>query len=383
MKNLIKNILLFFGSLFSIKNVLIFESHADYSDNARSFYEYLIKKKYNKRYKIYWFVNNANEFKNRETDNVYFLTMWKDGTKKTFFQWLRYFWIAKNAKYLIFSNRNLVRVNRKTKTVCINHGIAIKSIKNRRMIPLDVNYRVDASEFCAHLVMDQQGLKREQVIVVGNPRNDVIFNKTNVDKKLIEFKKYKKIILWLPTFRKSYHSDRVDSTHEFPLGIPIIYSSKMLDDMNNYLKKLNVVIILKLHPAQDLSVFKAKSLSNIIILDDKYLISKDVELTELYKITDALITDYSSVYVDYLLTQKPIGFTVDDFNDYKIGFSMENIQDYMPGVKINDIEELKMFVDNLIKNVDEYKKERKRVNAIFNEFNDGNSSERLAKKLEL
>ena len=66
MKNLIKNILLFFGSLFSIKNVLIFESHADYSDNARSFYEYLIKKKYNKRYKIYWFVNNANEFKKKD-----------------------------------------------------------------------------------------------------------------------------------------------------------------------------------------------------------------------------------------------------------------------------------------------------------------------------
>ena len=132
-----------------------------------------------------------------------------------------------------------------------------------------------------------------------------------------------------------------------------------------------------------MSLFKAKPLSNIIILDDKYLIDKNVELTEFYKITDALITDYSSVYVDYLLTQKPIGFTQDDFNEYKLGFSMDNINDYMPGMKIINIEDLKKFIINLHDDIDEYKEERKRVNKIFNEFNDSNSSKRLAETLKL
>ena len=34
-------------SVFKIKNVIVFESNADYSDNSRAFYEYLIENKYN------------------------------------------------------------------------------------------------------------------------------------------------------------------------------------------------------------------------------------------------------------------------------------------------------------------------------------------------
>ncbi len=383
MKGFIKKLLLLFFSIFKIKNIIVLESHADYTDNARAFYEYLIKNKYNEKYKIYWFVNNAKHFKNREIKNVRFFSMWKSGNSKTFFQWIKYLWIVKNAKYLMFSNRNLIRLNKKTTTISLNHGAPIKSLKNRQVIPRDVDYRVDTSTFFDNIVRETQNIINTKSLIIGNPRNDVLFTPTDTINKVPEFKKFKKIILWLPTFRKSNNSNRSDSSFEFPLGIPIIYSEKSLKDINNYLKKCNISLVLKLHPAQDISLFKAESLSNIIILDDSYLIEKDVELTEFYKIADALITDYSSVYVDYLLTQKPIGFTIDDLNDYKIGFSMDNIQDYMPGQKINDIKDLKEFIDNLDKNIDHYKKERKRVNKIFNEFTDNNSSKRLAEKIGL
>ena len=383
MKRFIKKLLLLFFSIFKIKNIIVLESHADYTDNARAFYEYLIKNKYNEKYKIYWFVNNAKYFKDREIKNVRFLSMWKSGNSKTFFQWIKYFWIVKNAKYLMFSNRNLIRLNKKTITVSLNHGAPIKSLKNRQVIPRDVDYRVDNSTFLDNVVRETQNLIHTKSLIVGNPRNDVLFTKTDTLNKIPEFKKYKKIILWLPTFRKSNNSNRSDSSFELPLGIPVIYNKKQLNDLNNYLKELDTALVLKLHPAQDRSLFKAEPLSNIIILDDSYLIEKDVELTEFYKITDALITDYSSVYVDYLLTQKPLGFTVDDFNEYKIGFSFDNILDYMPGEKIADIKGLKTFISNINNNIDEYKEERKRVNKIFNEHNDNNASKRLAEKIKL
>ncbi len=382
-KNFIKKSLLFFGSAFKIKNIIIFESHTDYSDNSRSFYEYLIKNDYNKKYKIYWFVDDALKFKNKKTKNVEFITMWHHGTKRTPLQWIKYFWIAKNAKYLIFSNRNLPKINKKTKTVCINHGIPIKNVKGKHTFSTDVDYRVDSSKFCAELVVDQQGFKRNCIIIVGNPRNDVLFTKTNVKEKMQIFAKFDKIILWLPTFRNSAELKRSDSSFKFPLGLPIIYDQKSLKDINSYLKTRNIGLVLKLHPAQDLSVFKANSLSNIIIIDDQYLINHDTELTELYKITDALITDYSSVYVDYLLTDKPIGFTQDDFKQYTLGFSVPNINDYMPGEKIINLNDLKTFIDHIDKNIDNYKAERKKINKLFNEFNDNKSSERLAKKLKL
>ena len=383
LKTFLKKSLLFCGSIFKIKNIIVFESHIDYSDNSRSFYEYLVEKGYNKKYKIYWFVNDAKKFKKREVENVRFLKMWCKGTRRTLWQWMKYFWIVKNAKFLIFSNRNLIRINKKTKTVWINHGIPIKSVKKRHQVPGDINYRVDSSEFCAQLEMDQNGLSRKQIIVVGNPRNDVIFRQTNVAKKIQEFTKFDKVILWLPTFRQSNNTNRVDSTFDFPLGIPIIYSEEALSEINDYLKEKNIALVLKLHPAQDLSVFKVSSLSNIIILNDEFLIGKDVELTEFYKLADALITDYSSVYVDYLLVDKPIGFTQDDFDKYTIGFSIENIRDYMPGQKIMDLNDLKKFIDDLSKGIDKYKKERQKICKVFDEFRDDKSSERLAERLGL
>ena len=70
MKDKIRNLIKKIMSIFKIKNIIIFESNADYSDNSRAFYEYLIEKKYNEKYKIYWFVNNKNNFKNKECKNV-------------------------------------------------------------------------------------------------------------------------------------------------------------------------------------------------------------------------------------------------------------------------------------------------------------------------
>lgn len=347
-------------SVFKIKNVIVFESNADYSDNSRAFYEYLIENKYNNKYKIYWFVNNQKDFKDRECKNVKFLTMWKNGTKKSFLQWIKYFHIVKNAKYLISSNRQLHKLNNKTISININHGTPLKRVKDIGVVPKDIDMVLVGSDFCVNMMSNQLNLPKDKFICVGNPRNDIIFKDSNTIEKVKEYSDYDKIIVWLPTFRKAMGSERNDSTLNFPLGLPIIYSEEELLKLNEYLKRNNVLILFKLHPHQDTTLFKASSLSNIKILTDSYLIEKDIELTELFKISDALITDYSGVYYDYLLLDNIMGFTVDDFEDYKNkkGFVFDNIQDYMAGEKIKNIEDLYVFIDNVIKNNDLYKKER-------------------------
>ena len=50
MKRTIKKIIINIMSIFKIKNVIVFESNADYSDNSRAFSEYLIREKYNEKY---------------------------------------------------------------------------------------------------------------------------------------------------------------------------------------------------------------------------------------------------------------------------------------------------------------------------------------------
>ena len=142
-------------SVFKIKNVIVFESNADYSDNSRAFYEYLIENKYNNKYKIYWFVNNQNDFKDRECKNVKFLTMWKNGTKKSFLQWIKYFHIVKSAKYLISSNRQLHKLNNKTISININHGTPLKRVKDIGVVPKDIDMVLVGSDFCIDMMSDQ------------------------------------------------------------------------------------------------------------------------------------------------------------------------------------------------------------------------------------
>lgn len=385
MKSIIKKIISKVMSVFKIKNIIILESHCDYSDNTKSFFEYLIEKEYNKKYKIYWFVNDSKKFKDKKFDNVKFLTMWHNKTKRNIIQWIRYFWIVKNAKFLISNNRALPRLNKKTITVNLNHGSPLKSVKDIKYVPRDLDMYLAASDFLIDICADDTNLDVSQIICVGNPRNDVLFKKTNTIEKLKEFKKYKKIILWLPTFRKQATSDRLDSDFNFPLGLPIIYSMEELNKLNKYLKEKNILLLFKLHPAQDTSYLKATSLTNIKIITDDYLFEKNVDLTELYKITSAMITDYSGVYFDYLLVDKPVGFTLDDYEEYKKnkGFAYENPLEYMAGNHMYNIADLYKFIDEINNGKDPYKRKRNEMKKLFNKYSDSRSSERLAKYLNL
>ncbi len=383
MKSKIKIMIMTIMSLFKIKNVIVFESNADYTDNSRSFYEYLINNNYNVKYKIYWFVNDSKKFKKRECKNVRFITMWHDVSHRTFFQWIKYFWIVKNAKYLISSNRALLKLNKKTITLNINHGTPFKNVKGLKVIPKDIDLVLVASDFCGDIIHEQLDIDRNKIIALGNPRNDVMFRQTNTREKLKELQKYDKIIIWLPTFRQM--NNRKDSSFEFPLGLPIIYTEKDLIQLNKYLKEKNMAILFKLHPAQDTSFFKTNSTSNIIVIDDDYLIEKDVELCELYKITDAMITDYSGVYYDYLQLDKMIGFAIDDFEEYQRekGFVFDKPLDYMAGEKIKNISELYSFFDDVYNDNDKYKQMRKDMKKLFHNYSDDLSSQRLSTFLKL
>ena len=52
--------------------------------------------------------------------------------------------------------------------------------------------------------------------------------------------------------------------------------------------------------------------------NDEYLKEKEIKLNQILSATDALITDYSSIYYDYLLTDKPIGLTINDIDEFKM-----------------------------------------------------------------
>ena len=97
----------------------------------------------------------------------------------------------------------------------------------------------------------------------------------------------------------------------------------------------------------------------------------------------ALLTDYSSVFFDFLLTLKPIGFVIDDISQYGSmrGFTVEDPLGLMPGHKIYNVDDLKKFIADLVAGVDPYSDERQRINDLANKYQDSQSSTRLMKAL--
>ena len=95
--------------------------------------------------------------------------------------------------------------------------------------------------------------------------------------------------------------------------------------------------------------------------------------------TDILITDYSSVYFDFLLLDRPVIFTPFDIKEY-INKDRQLYYDYdkvTPGPRCNNWNEVLIELDKILRGEDGYKKERQQINDYFNKYKDANSSKRV------
>ena len=374
-----------FLSIFRIKNRIIFESLPTYTDNAKAIYDYLIKNKYNLKYEIIWFCDKECKISLNDK-NVKIVKVWKKFRKLSLFGFIKYMYYLKNAKYIMYCNRGIHKFNKKSIRIFLNHGLPLKRISDLKIVTPEVDYVICPSNFFRDVYNEQLHVNKEKILTLGSPRNDIMYNYKKEKKNFTFLKdKHQKVILWLPTFRNHVGYERNDSNFNFPLGLPIIYSEEKLMEIDKLLKKNKTMLLIKLHPVQDVSKVLKVNLSNIKLISDSDLLENNISLTEFYSYVDAFITDYSGVYYDMLLTNKQIGFTIDDFEEYNKtrGFPFSNPLDKMAGMKIKNIEELKKYLENVFSNYDEWKMKREEMVKLFYEKFDGESSKRIVDYFKL
>ena len=187
----------------------------------------------------------------------------------------------------------------------------------------------------------------------------------------------------MPTFRKLKGSNRNDSSVDLNVGIPLINSIEEYNKLNKFLQEKDNLLIIKIHPKQDLSTLKIKSTSNIIVLTGEDIKSLEIDNYRLMSCIDALISDYSSAASEFLHVNKPIAYVLNDMNDYKLGFCVDNIYDLIAGHEIYNITDFKKFIEDVSNNLDPYKEKRKKVRDFIFSCCDGNSCKRLADLLQL
>lgn len=213
------------------------------------------------------------------------------------------------------------------------------------------------------------------IIINGNPRNDLLFepNLGSIVKPNNE-----KFIAWLPTYRHGL------GTEESPTDLPVL-TKENIQELDRCLQKNNVKLFIKPHPLQSKSFDDiVANVQNIILINDQMLRDDNIALYSFLGAMDALLTDYSSVFYDFLLLDRPIGFVIEDIELYSNGrgFMFEEPMKMMPGMKIFDMADLLEFVSSFYHN-DIYVSERKRMNDFANHYQDNKNRERILDLIRL
>jgi CDP-glycerol glycerophosphotransferase (TagB/SpsB family) len=165
--------------------------------------------------------------------------------------------------------------------------------------------------------------------------------------------------------------------------MPEIQTQEQLERLDQLLGERGIRLYFRPHPVQELSLFRQEPRENIFIADDEFLRKKGMDLYELLGAAKALITDYSSVYYDFLLTERPIGLTIGDREQYfsKYDCPFDSLAGNVEGVKIESFEEVLAFVRNVADGTIDCEPLRE-LKKRYHDFTDGSACERLYKHMQ-
>ncbi|MGY6587767.1 MAG: CDP-glycerol glycerophosphotransferase family protein [Wenzhouxiangella sp.] len=174
-----------------------------------------------------------------------------------------------------------------------------------------------------------------------------------------------RIILWVPTHRKA-KSNPTDQSRSVFCGL----LEKYLDEgLQRALDRNNALLVIKPHPNDEpeAELASRSSRSRIKLLTSQAITRCADDLYEMLPGTDALLTDYSSIYLDYLLLDKPLGFILDDIEQYRAerGFLLEPVTNWLPGAHVHTKAGFVKFLDQIGRSEDLCKCERARVREVF------------------
>ena len=283
-----------------------------------------------------------------------------------------FFWLSGNAKKInLWHGIPLKKINHDNIFDKIrNPDKKIHKLKNILRYFQDEkpnHFILSTSENISKFFVSAFKVNEKNVINTGYPRNDSLFDYNNYmlefDNEFIfkinQISKNRKIIFYMPTFRNSEYK---------------IFDLVNFSDFNNFLIENNLILLIKVHPKSLIKKeFENVKYENILIIDSNQ------DPYPLLKITDILITDYSSIYFDFLLLNKPIIFFNYDLNEY-ISESRELYYDYnsmTPGDKAINYSQLIDSINSLINGADNFEEKRLEILKYSFDYNDGYSSKRL------
>lgn len=287
-----------------------------------------------------------------------------------------------SAKYLINNFTFPQYFIKKPGQVYVNtwHGIPLKTLgydepQGALVAPntirnfLHADYLLSANPFLTEIYKNafkQDGLSEAKIIEEGYPRLDILVNtkKSDIYKELsragVSVVPHKKIILYAPTWRGNYGDP--DCSLDSMLALKKTLEQRIHTDDYQILVKVHQVVYSKIKELID---------------DFSYVIPATVDANAVLSITDILISDYSSIYFDYLATGNPVLFYITDLEQYQqqrgLYFGLEEL----PGPYTDSLSILGTWICNIDHVFLEYQKQYQKVRDWSGNYAIGSISKKI------
>ena len=369
MKEKLKKFLYNLNYRFIMKNIILMESNPDFSDNTRAVFDEMINRGLNEKFKIIWVVKNKKKFNDIHIKNVSFLN------RNNKIKFLYYNFIS---KYIIDCNSYIFKRNINQYRLHLTHGSLLKVPETYCKELGKVDNLIIASDYFKKYAKKIWNVDENVIKVTGLPRNDYILKEDPFFKKM--YKKYNKVIVWMPTYRNhSSNNSGIKTGIRFEYGVPCLNNADEIVKLNNLLKTNNSVLILKFHPIEDTSKLENIKLSNILLFDDSIFEKKHLTVYHLLSIADALITDYSSIYYDFLETKRQICLAIPDYQEFSKSFNLiyDKIENGIDGYFAYKYDDIYDFINNVLIENDILYNNREDCLKRFDNFNDSFNSKRV------
>ncbi|MBR0513989.1 MAG: CDP-glycerol glycerophosphotransferase family protein [Clostridia bacterium] len=266
-----------------------------FNDSPRAIYEYMKSNTQYSKYKMIWAFEHPDQFSDIPSVKLdslkFFITALKAG-----------YWIS-NTQF----ERGLSYKKKRTKYLYTMHGSAIKLCGNDCPGRKDFDFRsVDylcvQSDFDKYVFQRSFRARNECFLESGRPCNDVLWQIRDKDKyqmqKQLGLPANKKVILYAPTWRDSKNGG---GSYDIKPPIDLKHWEKRLSD--------EYVVLFRAHHI-------TTKIMNVEFNDFLRNYSDYPEINDLYIASDILITDYSSVMVDFAILERPILCFAYDYDDY-------------------------------------------------------------------
>lgn len=214
-------------------------------------------------------------------------------------------------------------------------GLHINQPDEVRALEIAGNKKLDfvvcSSEGVSELYSEAFGISKYKVLPLGAPRTDHFFKRINAERLRADFDKLypeckgKRLVLYAPTFRDNSEDDKrlLDN-----LDIEA-FNDRFGDDTR---------LLVRLHP----QVHTAEK-----ALNGATDVSDYKKLNDLIRLCEILITDYSSICMDFALLEKPIYFYAFDLEKYAADRAFyHDYESYVPGPVARDFQTLLNLINN-------------------------------------